>query len=176
MLLADARTMQDALRRTTTEFDVVIASVATAVPLHKVSQATVAEGAMRVFPHLSGLAGLFANTGIESRYVCGTPAGMWRIGVVLRNKRGDRHSEQPDRGAIVAIGEYCWPDTEHIMGWDIKQNGFGVVHQAENILCCIQHASPTPGAKENPRIDQGLNDCGPRTDWRRAGATPWHPT
>ena len=30
-------------------------------PSHKVSQATVAERAMRVFPHLSGLAGLFAN-------------------------------------------------------------------------------------------------------------------
>jgi hypothetical protein len=28
---------------------------------------------MRVFPHLTGLAGLFATTGIESRYLCETP-------------------------------------------------------------------------------------------------------
>ena len=247
-------------RRTTADFDVVIASVSSAVPSHKVSQATVAERAMRVFPHLTGLAGLFANTGIESRYVCETPdwyledrgweertasfqrhalvlleevalkaveaasikfhdidaivvntitglavpslearllnrfpfsrhverlpifglgcgggvGGLARnahrstlrwsrffltvdlcslcargndmsvanfvsialfgdgaAGVVLRNTRGNRRSEQPDSGGIVAIGEHCWPDTEHIMGWDIKQNGFGVVLSPE---------------------------------------------
>ena len=73
MLLADSCTVPDKFRRTTADFDVVIASVSSAVPSHKVSQATVAERAMRVFPHLTGLAGLFATTGIESRYLCETP-------------------------------------------------------------------------------------------------------
>jgi len=262
MLLVDARALQKEARRAAAEFDVVIASIATAVPPHKVSQATVTEGAMRVFPHLTGLAGLFANTGIESRYVCETPdwyledrgwedrtasfqrhalalleevalkavdaagitfqdigaivvntitglavpslearlvnrlpfsrqverlpifglgcgggvGGLARAtriaqtlpgghvlfltvdlcslcarnndmsvanfvsialfgdgaaGVVLRNTRGSRLSEQPDRGAIVAIGEHCWPGTEHIMGWDIKNDGFGMVLSPE---------------------------------------------
>ena len=31
----------------------------------------------------------------------------------------------------MAIGEHCWPATEHIMGWDIKDNGFGVVLSPE---------------------------------------------
>jgi len=73
MLLADSCTVPDKFRRTMADFDVVIASVSSAVPSHKVSQATVAERAMRVFPHLTGLAGLFATTGIESRYLCETP-------------------------------------------------------------------------------------------------------
>jgi alkylresorcinol/alkylpyrone synthase len=28
---------------------------------------------------------------------------------------------------IVATGEHLWPATEHIMGWDIKHDGFGIV-------------------------------------------------
>ena len=32
---------------------------------------------------------------------------------------------------IRAIGEHCWPNTEHIMGWDIKDDGFGVVLSPE---------------------------------------------
>ena len=58
---------------TATRFDVEIASVATAVPQHKVLQATVAEASKRFFPHLTGIASVFANTGIESRYVCEPP-------------------------------------------------------------------------------------------------------
>ena len=54
-------------------FNVEIAAVACAVPKHKVSQEAIAEGAKRFFPHLNGASGLFANTGIESRYVCEPP-------------------------------------------------------------------------------------------------------
>src|SRR4029079_3949260 len=50
--------------------------------------------------------------------------------VVLRNTRGGSGSGR-SRGQIMAIGEHCWPDTEHIMGWDIKDNGFGVVLSPE---------------------------------------------
>ena len=32
---------------------------------------------------------------------------------------------------ILAVGECCWPQTEHIMGWDIKDDGFGVVLSPE---------------------------------------------
>jgi alkylresorcinol/alkylpyrone synthase len=32
---------------------------------------------------------------------------------------------------ILAVGEWFWPQTEHIMGWDIKDDGFGVVLSAE---------------------------------------------
>jgi alkylresorcinol/alkylpyrone synthase len=243
----------------TARFDVEIASVASVVPAHKVSQEVVAETAQRFFPHLTGIASVFANTGIASRYVCEPPewyyeARGWEertasfqrnalalleeatlkavaaagidledIGaivtntitglaipslearlvnrlpfsrtverlpifglgcgggvgglarairiaetmpgghvlfltvdlcslcargndmsvanfvsialfgdgaaaVVLRNTRGGGGGlEGRSRGQIMAIGEHCWPDTEHIMGWDIKDNGFGVV-------------------------------------------------
>lgn len=236
-------------------FDVAIAGVATAVPPHKVSQEDVAERAKAVFPHLARLDGLYANTGIESRYACqpkdwyyehhgweartevfqrhalqlleevtlaaiaeagiglrdidalvvntitglaipsldamlmnrldfhrkverlpifglgcgGGVAGLARAaryaqgmpgsnllfltvdlcslclrigdpslamfvsgalfgdgaaGVVLRNVRG----ESGDAGGrILAVGDHFWPDTERIMGWDIKEDGFGVV-------------------------------------------------
>jgi alkylresorcinol/alkylpyrone synthase len=245
----------------TTGFDVEIASVATAVPQHKVLQQTIAEATTRFFPHLTGLASVFANTGIESRYVCEPPdwylqprgweerttsfqrhavalleeatlkavaaagieladigavvvntitglaipsldarllnrlpfsreverlpifglgcgggvGGLARAvrmaqtmpgghvlfltvdlcslcargndmsvanfvsialfgdgaaAVVLRNTRGDDRPGRP-RGRIMAIGEHCWPATEHIMGWDIKDNGFGVVLSPE---------------------------------------------
>ena len=50
--------------------------------------------------------------------------------VVLRNTRGGNGLGRP-RGQIMAIGEHCWPDTEYIMGWDIKDNGFGVVLSPE---------------------------------------------
>ena len=245
----------------TSRFDVEIASVASVVPQHKVLQGTIAEATKRFFPHLTGIASVFANTGIESRYVCEPPewyyeARGWEertasfqrnalalleeatlkavaaadieladIGaivtntitglsipslearlvnrlpfsrqverlpifglgcgggvgglaratriaetmpgghvlfltvdlcslcargndmsvgnfvsialfgdgaaaVVLRNTRGGNGLGRP-RGQIMAIGEHCWPDTEYIMGWDIKDNGFGVVLSPE---------------------------------------------
>ena len=54
-------------------FDVEIASVACVVPRHRVTQDTIAEGAKRFFPHLTGLTSVFANTGIKSRYVSEPP-------------------------------------------------------------------------------------------------------
>ncbi len=237
-------------------FDVAITGVATAVPPHKVSQEDIAERAKAVFPHLARLDGLYANTGIESRYACqpkdwyyeqhgweartevfqrhalrlleevtlaavadagiglkdidvlvvntitglaipsldamlmnrldfprkmerlpifglgcgGGVAGVARAaryaqgmpgsnvlfltvdlcslclrisdpslamfvsgalfgdgaaGVVLRNVRGE--SSHGSCGRILAVGDHFWSNTEHIMGWDIKEDGFGVV-------------------------------------------------
>lgn len=236
-------------------FDVVITGVATAVPPHRVSQDDIAERAKAVFPHLARLDGLYANTGIESRYACqpkdwyyeghgweertevfqrhalqlleevtlaaiadagislkdidalvvntitglaipsldarlmnrldfprkmerlpifglgcgGGVAGLSRAarytqampgsnvlfltvdlcslclriadpslamfvsaalfgdgaaGVVLSNLR---ESAGEGAGRILAVGDHFWSNTEHIMGWDIKEDGFGVV-------------------------------------------------
>lgn len=55
------------------KFNIEIASTSCAVPKYKVSQQDIAEKAKHFFPHLGGLFGLFANTGIETRYVCETP-------------------------------------------------------------------------------------------------------
>lgn len=277
MLLADFRSLHSENRVAAAEFDVSIASIATAVPRHKVSQATVAERATRLFPHLKGMAGLFANTGIENRYVCEEPdwyfedrgweertdsfqrhalalleevalkavdaagitlqdistvvvntitglavpslearllnrlpfsrqverlpifglgcgggvGGLARAtriaqtlpgrhvlfltvdlcslcarcndlsianfvsialfgdgaaGLVLRNTRNDQADRQSLGDRIVAIGEHCWPNTEHIMGWDIKHDGFGVVLSPE--LPALMRAELRPALNE----------------------------
>jgi alkylresorcinol/alkylpyrone synthase len=55
-------------------------------------------------------------------------AGLFADGaaaVVLSNTAGGSHP--PGRGNIRAIGEHFWRDTEYIMGWDIMNDGFGVV-------------------------------------------------
>jgi alkylresorcinol/alkylpyrone synthase len=241
-------------------FNVEIASVACAVPKYRVSQQTIAEEAKRFFPHLAGSYGLFANTGIESRYVCEPPEWYFEsrgweertasfqrnaialledatlrvvadagvrvedIAAVVTNtvtglavpsleaqlinrlpfsrwverlpifglgcgggvgglsravrfaetmpgayvlfltvdlcslcaRADDRSvanfvsvalfgdgaaavllrnpldgSSAKSRGRIIAIGEHCWADTLRIMGWDVKENGFGVVLSPE---------------------------------------------
>lgn len=55
-------------------------------------------------------------------------AGLFADGaaaVVLRNTVDG--SGRTDGGKVHAVGEHFWRDTEHIMGWDIKDDGFGVV-------------------------------------------------
>jgi alkylresorcinol/alkylpyrone synthase len=53
--------------------------------------------------------------------------GDGAAGVLLRNT-----AEGASGGPrILAVGEWCWRDTEHIMGWDIKDDGFGVVLSPE---------------------------------------------
>ena len=50
--------------------------------------------------------------------------------VLLRNSR-DSNSPGKSRGRVITMGEHCWPDTLKIMGWDVKENGFGVVLSPE---------------------------------------------
>ena len=64
----------------------------------------------------------FAPT-VERLPIFGLGCGGGVAGVLLRNT-ADGTSFGP---RILAIGEWCWPQTEHIMGWDIKDDGFGVV-------------------------------------------------
>jgi alkylresorcinol/alkylpyrone synthase len=67
-------------------------------------------------------------------FVAAALFGDGAAGVVLRSPSGG----QPARGEgdtvrarIRAIGEYTWSSTEHIMGFDIKDDGFGIVLSPE---------------------------------------------
>ena len=74
-------------------FDVEIPGVATAVPAYQVSQADISERAKVVFPHLARLEGLYANTGIETRYACEPPEWYYeRHGWEARTASFQRHA------------------------------------------------------------------------------------
>ena len=62
-------------------------------------------------------------------FVAAALFGDGAAGVVLRNTHGTGHSA--GRGTVLAIGDHFWPNTEQIMGWDIKEDGFGVVLSPE---------------------------------------------
>jgi alkylresorcinol/alkylpyrone synthase len=47
--------------------------------------------------------------------------------VVLRDSTSSGGNGHAARVSIQATGEHFWRATEHIMGWDIKDDGFGVV-------------------------------------------------
>jgi alkylresorcinol/alkylpyrone synthase len=70
------------------------------------------------------------NDPSASMFVSSSLFGDGAAGVLLRNMRG-RHGVgrvPPITGPrILAVGEWCWRGTEHIMGWDIKTDGFGIV-------------------------------------------------
>ncbi len=70
---------------------------------------------------------LRVNDPSPAMFVSSALFGDGAAGVLLHNTSGGA------RGGprILAIGEWCWPDTEHIMGWDIKDDGFGIVLSPE---------------------------------------------
>jgi alkylresorcinol/alkylpyrone synthase len=53
--------------------------------------------------------------------------GDGAAGMVLRDADGTGANGHAARASIEATGEHFWRETEHIMGWDIKDDGFGVV-------------------------------------------------
>ena len=62
----------------------------------------------------------------ESRYVRGRGAiGDGAAGVVLRSSGDGRKAR--GKGSPTR----AWSNTEHIMGWDIKSDGFGIVLSAD---------------------------------------------
>jgi alkylresorcinol/alkylpyrone synthase len=67
------------------------------------------------------------NDPSAAMFVSGALFGDGAAGVVLHNTSVVAHGGP----RIRAIGEWCWPDTEYIMGWDIKDDGFGVVLSPE---------------------------------------------
>jgi alkylresorcinol/alkylpyrone synthase len=67
------------------------------------------------------------NDPSPAMFVAGALFGDGAAGVLLHNTSGG------ERGGprIRASGEWCWRETEHIMGWDIKNDGFGIVLSPE---------------------------------------------
>jgi predicted naringenin-chalcone synthase len=116
MMLKPARDVRKPARAAT-GLNVAIAGVATAAPAHLLSQEDAARRAARIFPQLAGHASLFRNTGIETRYSCEPPEWYER--------------EHGWEARTDAAGDHFWRGTEHIMGWDIKEDGFGVVLSPE---------------------------------------------
>jgi alkylresorcinol/alkylpyrone synthase len=57
--------------------------------------------------------------------------GDGAAGVVLRTAENGDGSGEGAKPRIEAFGEHLWRDTRHIMGWDIKGDGFGVVLSPE---------------------------------------------
>src|SRR5262245_11323963 len=59
--------------------------------------------------------------------------GDGAAGVVLRAGSGRNEALLPKGSPprLRAVGEHCWRDSEYIMGWDIKEDGFGVVLSPE---------------------------------------------
>jgi len=57
--------------------------------------------------------------------------GDGAAGVVLQSRAGEAGAVGAGRARVGAQGEYFWSKTEHIMGWDIKNDGFGVVLSPE---------------------------------------------
>jgi alkylresorcinol/alkylpyrone synthase len=53
--------------------------------------------------------------------------GDGAAGVVLRAPGGHAGPDGGALGTIRAVGDHFWRDTQRIMGWDIKGDGFGVV-------------------------------------------------
>ena len=62
-------------------------------------------------------------------FVAAALFGDGAAGVVLRNTQGEGCGAA--RGTVLAVGDHFWPNTERIMGWDIKEDGFGVVLSPE---------------------------------------------
>jgi alkylresorcinol/alkylpyrone synthase len=70
---------------------------------------------------------LRSNDASPAMFVSSALFGDGAAGVLLRNsKTGSTGGPR-----ILAIGEWSWRQTEHIMGWDIKDDGFGIVLSAE---------------------------------------------
>ena len=81
---------------------------------------------------------LRVNDPSAAMFVSAALFGDGAAGVLLRNTAGGL-SGSP---RILAVGEWCWRQTEHIMGWDIKDDGFGVVLSPELPLLMRKALAP----------------------------------
>jgi alkylresorcinol/alkylpyrone synthase len=69
---------------------------------------------------------LRVNDSSMAMFVSAALFGDGAAGVVLRNVKGSRRGAS-GHGRILTARDHFWRDTEHIMGWDIRHDGFGVV-------------------------------------------------
>jgi alkylresorcinol/alkylpyrone synthase len=82
---------------------------------------------------------LRVNDPSPAMFVSSALFGDGAAAVVLHNTLGDsrQNSQESLREGsrtaprILAMGEWCFRETEHIMGWDIKDDGFGIVLSSE---------------------------------------------
>jgi alkylresorcinol/alkylpyrone synthase len=78
---------------------------------------------------------LRVNDPSPAMFVSSALFGDGAAGAVLHNTADGSRDDSWDgsRAAprILAMGEWCFPQTEHIMGWDIKDDGFGIVLSSE---------------------------------------------
>jgi alkylresorcinol/alkylpyrone synthase len=85
---------------------------------------------------------LRVNDPSPAMFVSGALFGDGAAAVLLRNTIGGG-SGAP---RVLAVGEWCWPQTEHIMGWSIENDGFGVVLSPE--LPALLSASLVPALND----------------------------
>ncbi len=71
------------------------------------------------------------NDPSAAMYVSAALFGDGAAAVVLRNTSTGNDGGGRAGARVVAVGEHLWRDTEYIMGWDIKNDGFGVVLSAK---------------------------------------------
>jgi len=74
------------------------------------------------------------NDKSTAMFVSAALFGDGAAAVVLRSGDGqpaklNGNGRPPAR--LTAVGEHCWPETEYMMGWDVKPDGFGVVLSPE---------------------------------------------
>ncbi len=74
---------------------------------------------------------LRVNDSSLAMFVSAALFGDGAAGVVLSSHSGERRGKAAARARVGAQGDYFWSNTEHIMGWDIKNDGFGVVLSPE---------------------------------------------
>jgi alkylresorcinol/alkylpyrone synthase len=86
------------------------------------------------------------NDSSVAMFVSAALFGDGAAGMVLRAGSHPVDVMGIGRPLIRAVGEHCWPNTEHIMGWDIKGDGFGVVLSPE--LPALMRKSLRPAVDE----------------------------
>ena len=64
-------------------------------------------------------------------FVAAALFGDGAAGVILQSRPAGGGDHAHDRPRATGLGEHFWSGTEHIMGWDIKNDGFGVVLSPE---------------------------------------------
>jgi alkylresorcinol/alkylpyrone synthase len=74
---------------------------------------------------------LRVNDSSLAMFVSAALFGDGAAGVVLTSRAAGDGERTAGRAKVGAIGDYFWSKTEHIMGWDIKNDGFGVVLSPE---------------------------------------------
>lgn len=65
-------------------------------------------------------------------FVAAALFGDGAAGVVLRTSaKSGSEDGKGDKPLVLTFGEHTWRNTRHIMGWDVKSDGFGVVLSPE---------------------------------------------